>query len=379
MDIRRMLAASVLAPTLLLAACGAQVRVTDAGNPVSLWRQASSPDAVQARSAAANAPSQAVPTQTVANPVPSPTVSHDMPGMDAPASPAPAAMPKTYDATLPALASEIVHHISLTAREGVQEISPGVKYAVWTFNDSAPGPIIHVKQGDTVDFTLKNEGTMQHSIDFHAAETPWNLNYRSINSGETLTFSFRADHPGAFMYHCGTAPALMHIGDGMYGAIIVEPTQPLPPAKEYVLVQSEFYVAKPQAGVSQGDYPRMQNGSPDFVVFNGVANQYTGDNALTADPGQRIRLWVVNAGPNDFSAFHVVGAILDKAYADGNPANVQSGLQTYIVAPGGGAMFELTIPNEGWYPVVTHSFADASKGALAMIKVGHPPAAAGGH
>jgi len=149
---------------------------------------------------------------------------------------------------------------------------------------------------------------------------------------------------------------------------------------EYVLVQSEFYTAKgQQAGVLQGDYPKMQNASPDYVVFNGMANQYTGEHALAANAGERIRLWVVNAGPNDFSAFHVVGAILDKVYPDGNPANVLSGMQTYAIPPGGGVMTELTIPNEGWYPVVTHSFADASKGALAMIKVGNPPQTAGGH
>ena len=296
------------------------------------------------------------------------------------ASPTAAPAPKVYDATLPGLAAGTVHQVTLTAKEGVQEIAPGVKYSVMTFDGTAPGPILHVKQGDTVEFTLKNEGTMQHSIDFHAAETPWNVNYKSINPGETLTFSFKADHPGAFMYHCGTAPALLHIADGMYGAIIVDPATPLPAAKEYVLVQSEFYAGKPNAqGVSQADYPKMQNGAPDFVVFNGVANQYTGDNALTADPGHRVQLWVVNAGPNDFSAFHVVGAILDKVYPDGNPVNVLSGMETYTIPPGGGAMVELTIPNEGWYPVVSHSIADASKGAMAMIKVGNPPAATGSH
>jgi nitrite reductase (NO-forming) len=384
-------------PALILAGCGGLAQ--EANNPVGLYQQASSPKNVQAREDAANGTTMAIPN-------PRPAVAgggapgvitgplagagDSMPGMDmgasTAASPAPSAAPiaapapKAYDATLPALDAETVHHITLTAREGVQEIAPGMKYSVMTFDGTAPGPIIHVKQGDTVEFTLKNEGTMQHSIDFHAAETPWNLNYRSINPGESLSFSFKADHPGAFMYHCGTAPALMHIADGMYGAIIVDPPAPLAVAKDYVLVQSEFYAAKPgKDGVAQGDYPKMQNGAPDYVVFNGLANQYTGDNALTAQPGQRIRLWVVNAGPNDFSAFHVVGAILDKVYPDGNPANVLSGMQTYTVPPGGGAMVELSIPNEGWYPVVSHSFADASKGAMAMIKVGNPPPVSGGH
>jgi len=396
MTTRGQLIGGLLLPaTFLLAGCGAQVRVEN--DPVSLYTQGSSAAAVEARAAAANATS----SQPVANPVSStaaapaqsaaasqaPT-SDDMgstAGTATSVSPSPAASAapakqSIYDPVLQPATAATVQHISLTAQEGVQEIASGVKYAVWTFNGTAPGPVIHVKQGDTVEFTLKNEATIPHSIDFHAAETPWNLNYKSINPGETLTFSFKADHPGAFMYHCGTAPALMHIGDGMYGAIIVDPAQPLPAAKEYVLVQSEFYT-KPSAtkGVLDGDYPKMQNGKPDYVVFNGTANQYTGDNALAANPGERIRLWVVNAGPNDFSAFHVVGAILDKVYPDGNPANVLSGMQTYTVPPGGGAMVELTIPNEGWYPVVSHSFADASKGAMAMIKVGNPPGAVGGH
>jgi nitrite reductase (NO-forming) len=394
MNTRGHLIGGALLPAVVaLAACG-QVR-TASNNPLSLYQQGTSTSAVQAREDVASGAARAIANPSAAASSAAPAA-HDIssmpPGMDmsAPAAASPAASaapapiaapsPKAYDASLPPVPAGTVHQIALTAREGVQQIAPGVKYSVMTFDGAAPGPILHVKQGDTVEFTLKNEGTMQHSIDFHAAETPWNVNYRSINPGETLNFSFTADHPGAFMYHCGTAPALLHIGDGMYGAIIVDPATPLPPAKEYVLVQSEFYAGKANAaGVSPADYPKMQNGSPDYVVFNGVANQYTGDNALTADPGQRIRLWVVNAGPNDFSAFHVVGAILDKVYPDGNPANVLSGMQTYTVPPGGGAMVELTIPNAGWYPVVSHSFADASKGAMAMIKVGSPPAATGSH
>ncbi len=391
MNTRISMAAGGLLPAImLLASCG-QVRL--ANDPLTLSKQGSSLEAVQARSAAANAPAK----QPTASPSPAsaaaalsqPAEARDMssmPGMAAAASapasavPAPEQAHVAYDARLTPAPTEAVVHITLTAKEGVQEIAPGVKYAVWTFGDTAPGPIIHVKQNDTMEFTLKNEGTMQHSIDFHAAETPWNVNYRSINPGESLSFTFKADHPGVFMYHCGTAPALMHIGNGMYGAIIVDPATPLPAAREYVLVQSEFYT-KPSAtkGVLDGDYTKMQNGRPDYVVFNGMANQYTGNNSLTANPGELIRLWTVNAGPNDFSAFHVVGAILGKVYPDGNPANALSGMQTYTVPPGGGAMIELTIPNEGFYPVVTHSFADASKGALAMIKVGNPPPAAGGH
>ena len=292
--------AALLPAIVALAACGPQVRTTS-NNALSLYQQGTSTSAVQAREDVASGAAKAIPNPSAA-PSSAIPAAHDMssmpPGMDmsAPASaspsasaaPAPSATPapKAYDASLPPVPAGTVHQITLTAREGVQQIAPGVKYSVMTFDGTAPGPILHVKQGDTVEFTLKNEGTMQHSIDFHAAETPWNVNYKSINPGETLNFSFKDDHPGAFMYHCGTAPALMHIASGMYGAIVVDPATPLPAAKEYVLVQSEFYTGKPNAaGVSPADYPKMQNGAPDYVVFNGVANQYTGDNALTADPG----------------------------------------------------------------------------------------------
>ncbi len=356
---------------LTLAACGANVSTAPAtvGNQAAKVVQVQQPaQAAQPASAAAASSQSAMAGMSMP------------PSASASAAPAAPAQSKVYDPVLAPAKPETVHEITMTARDTVQQIAPGVNYAAWTFEGTAPGPVIHVKQGDTVNFTLKNASAMPHSIDFHAAETPWNLNYRSINPGESLSFSFKADHAGAFMYHCGSAPAIMHIADGMYGAIIVDPATPLPQAKEYVLVQSEFYTKQGSvAGVLDGDYAKMENGKPDFVVFNGMANQYMGDNALTANPGQRIRLWVVNAGPNDFSAFHVVGAILDKVYPDGNPANVLSGMQTYTVPPGGGAMVELTIPNEGWYPVVSHSFADASKGATAMIKVGNPPPPSGGH
>lgn len=374
--------AGVLIPAALsLAACG-QVALAPANNPVSLSQQARSTQAVEARDVAANLPSQAPAAPATTAPAPSAAASggHDMAPMGAtpPASAASQAQ-QVYDPMLAPASTETVHQITLAAREGEQEIAPGVKYAVWTFEGRAPGPMLHVKQGDTVEFTLKNEGKMPHSMDFHAAQTPWNLNYRSINPGETLSFSFRANYPGVFMYHCGTAPALMHIADGMYGAIVVDPATPLAPAREFALVQSEFYT-KPSAtkGLLEGYYLKMQNGRPDYVVFNGTANQYV-DHPLQVNPGELVRLWVVNAGPNDTSAFHVVGAILNKVYPDGNPANALSGMQTYNVPPGGGVMVELTVPDEGLYPIVTHSFADASKGALALLRAGNPPAAAGGH
>jgi nitrite reductase (NO-forming) len=171
------------------------------------------------------------------------------------------------------------------------------------------------------------------------------------------------------MYHCGVPPVLQHISNGMYGAIIVEPVTPLPKAREYVLVSSELYPAdKPVKGVYEGDFTKMLSGNPQYVVFNGVADQYK-DAPLVARPNERIRLWVMNAGPTLTNAFHVIGALFDHVYVDGNPTNVMNGVQTWNVAPGGGAMFELTIPDAGLYPFVTHSFAFTGRGAVGVLKV----------
>jgi nitrite reductase (NO-forming) len=178
------------------------------------------------------------------------------------------------------------------------------------------------------------------------------------------------------MYHCGTPPVLHHIANGMYGAIIVDPKDGWPTlaAKEFALVQSEFYVTG-----GKGDGKKMEAVQPDFVVFNGVPNQYV-DHPLTADPGERVRLYVVNAGPSVFSGFHVVGTVFEAVYPDGNPQNRLAGVQTYTIPPGGGAVFDLVVPETGLYPIVTHAFAYASKGAVGLLKVGQPAAAAvGGH
>jgi nitrite reductase (NO-forming) len=171
------------------------------------------------------------------------------------------------------------------------------------------------------------------------------------------------------MYHCGTGPVLEHIANGMYGAVIVEPAEARPPAREYVLVQSEFYLKKAAEGDAwDGDMARMLAVQPDFVVFNGAALQYQ-QAPLPAAPGERIRLHVVNAGPTLFSAFHVIGALFDVCYADGNPANVQRGMQTVTVPPGGGYTCELVIPEAGKYPFVTHSFAYTGLGAVGLLDV----------
>ena len=277
----------------------------------------------------------------------------------------------TYDArtTRPAAGEK---WIVLEAKELPLEVAPGKALAAWTFGGSLPGPILRVVEGDLVHFTLYNNGTMAHSMDFHAAETPWNVNYQPVQPGTSYSFDWTAMWPGVFMYHCGAAPVLAHLSNGMYGVIIVDPavdTRPVPDV-EYALVQSEIYLtdAYDANGVYHGDITKMETVDPTYVVFNGYANQYK-DAPLTAGAGQRIRLHVLNAGPTTFSAFHVIGAMFDRVWVDGNPANEMVGLQTWQIAPGGGATLDLVIPAAGLYPFVTHSFAYTGLGALGLIQV----------
>ncbi|HET7236931.1 MAG TPA: multicopper oxidase domain-containing protein [Actinomycetota bacterium] len=264
-----------------------------------------------------------------------------------------------------------VVEVELEARETTQTLADGVDYQVWTFNGTAPGPVIRVKLGDTIRFTLTNASSLNlsHSIDFHAAQTPWDVNYQPVPPGETLTFDWVARFPGVFMYHCGVPPVLHHIANGMYGAIIVEP-EGLAPAREYVMTSSEFYATDEpgQDGLLVGDVDKMTAVEPTYVVFDGMFNRYL-DAPLQARPGELIRLWVMNAGPTLTNSFHVIGALFDHVYADGNPTSVLNGLQTYNVPPGAGAMFELSIPDEGLYPFVTHAFAYTGLGSVGVIQV----------
>lgn len=242
------------------------------------------------------------------------------------------------------------------------DVAKGDQREAWTFSGTFPGPVIRVKEGDVVNFTLKNEADRVHSIDFHAARTPWSTHFQGVPTGSETSFQWKADSPGVFYYHCGTDPMIQHIANGMFGAVIVEPRQGLAKAdREYVIVQSEIYP-------TPFDVDTMMAGKPKFVVFNGKANRYL-DEPLKAKPGELIRLHVVNAGPNHFSAFHVIGAIFDRVYASGNPKNIEYGVQTYTLPPGGGATFDMIIPEEGMYPMVTHSLQDALTGALGVIHV----------
>jgi nitrite reductase (NO-forming) len=282
---------------------------------------------------------------------------------------------QAYDATLPpALAGDLVQ-VQMTLKDMTVEVAPGVEYNTWAFDGhGAPGPIIHVREGQTVEMTLTNGGAIPHSIDFHAARVAPNVAFKDVAPGESIKFRFTASDPGVFMYHCGTKPVLAHIANGMYGAIVVQPKKALPPVdNEYVLVGSEWYlnsdgIAEP-ASLDMG---KARARTADWVTFNGYANQYV-THPLTAQPGETTRFWVVAAGPTNNVNFHVVGAMLDRAWVNGDLTRFQRNVQTAIVPAGGGAVFDVKVDEEGLYPFVSHAFADVDLGQVGLLEVGNPP------
>ena len=285
---------------------------------------------------------------------------------------------KPYDATLkPAPAGDVVK-VNLTVKDQVVEIAPGVKYRIWSFaGTGVPGPTIRARQGQTVEVTITNGGSIPHSIDFHAARIAPNEAFRDAMPGESFTYRFVAKDPGVFMYHCGTKPVLAHIANGMYGAIVVDPAKPLPKAdREYVLVGSEFYLDGPGIEKPAGlDMTKSRMAIPDWATFNGYASQYV-TNPLPADPGETVRFYVVAAGPSVDVRFHVVGTIFDRAWANQDLSDYQTGVQTVGVPAGGGAIFDVKIAEPGLYPIVNHAFAYADLGQVGILKVGEPKGSA---
>jgi nitrite reductase (NO-forming) len=262
-----------------------------------------------------------------------------------------------------------LHNVRLEMKHATVTIAPGVTYAAWTFGGSVPGPVLHVREGDTVAFTLVNRANIPHSMDFHAAEVAPSKYYVNIMPNDSIHYRFVARVHGAFMYHCGTAPVAMHIANGMYGALIVDPAKPRPRAREFVLVQSEFYLGKHAGadGAHMLDWEKLLGQSPDHVVFNGRAGQYA-THPIDVHPGELLRLYVVNAGPNRASAFHVVGGIFERVFQGGSQANPLVGVQTVDVPVGGGSIFEVRLREPGDYPFVTHAFADATKGGVGVLR-----------
>jgi nitrite reductase (NO-forming) len=276
-----------------------------------------------------------------------------------------------YPATLQPAPAGAVANVDLVLKDVVIQVAPGIKYSSWAFAGGAPGPVIHVRQGQLVKITLTNGGTIPHSVDFHAARIAPNLAFKDVDPGKSITYSFRATDPGVFMYHCGTKPVLAHIANGMYGAIVVTPSTPLPHAdREYVLVSSEWYLSSPGLTAPASlDMNKARTMTPDWVTWNGYAGQYV-KHPLVADPGETVRFWVVAAGPSFDTDFHVVGTLLNRAWIDGDMTQYLRNVQTVTVPAGGGGVFDVKIDKPGLYPFVSHSFASVDMGQVGLLKVG---------
>lgn len=272
----------------------------------------------------------------------------------------------------PALAASTPdHRVTLTVSEAEREVSPGITQRLWTFGGSAPGPTLRGKVGDVFEVTLVNDGTIGHSVDFHAGALAPDEPMRTIQPGEHLVYRFTARRAGVWLYHCSTMPMSVHIANGMFGAVIIDPPDLAPVDREYLLVQSEFYLGPPGGEV---DAAKVAADKPDLVVFNGYANQY--DHApLTATVGERVRIWVLAAGPSRGTSFHVVGGQFDTVWAEGTyrlrPG--PGGAQTLGLFAAQGGFVELQFDQPGHYPFVNHAMVDAERGAHGVIEVTAQP------
>ena len=296
----------------------------------------------------------------------------------------PAAMPAASwnprDPILPSATTDTAHAVTFEMSEVQVEVAPGVMQEMWTFNGQVPGPTLRGKVGDTFTVTVVNKGKMTHSIDFHASKVAWSDEMRSIAPGESLVYTFVAEFSGIFMYHCGTAPALHHIGNGMYGALIIDPPVLAPVEKEFVLLQSELYLG-PDG--QPGDLTKMMNEKGNAIVSNDYVNQYK-IGAIHVEANKRYRIWVLDEGPNENSAFHIVGTIFDTIFREGTyllqPDARTGGSQVLDLQPAQGGFVEFTFAEDGLYPFVTHKFANVGKGALGFFAVGNVDTSAlGGH
>jgi nitrite reductase (NO-forming) len=268
-----------------------------------------------------------------------------------------------------------VHDITLTVEEKEMTVAPGIVQKVWAFGGTVPGPVIRVRIGDTVRIHLVNPktNTMPHSIDFHASLVAWNDEMTDINPGQEKLYQFKAQYAGVFMYHCGTAGALGHMINGMYGMIIVEPRGGLPKVdQEIFLVQSEWYLGAQH----QLADPNKAAGSvpvPDYVVFNGIPNQYK-EHPIKVATGKTVRVFVLDAGPTQDSSFHIVGTIFDQVTKEGielKRGNAGGwGSQAVDLAPAQGAIVEFRFAEDGVYPFLTHAFNFVGLGAIGLFQAG---------
>jgi len=296
------------------------------------------------------------------------------------------------------------HEIRLDAMVQEIEVADNVRYQAWTFGGSVPGPVVHVREGDRITFKMKNRSDeavtiteptrdgapfmqqvaennyqkaspgvmpMPHSMDFHAGTVAKDDKWRSISPGETIEFDWVANYAGVYIYHCGTPSVLMHTSMGQHGVVVVSPKEEYPSRqkvdREYVIVQSEYYLKKGAGELYTYDSDAAENYDPSQVVFNGHQN-ILHDQPLKAREGERVRLYVTNNGPSGTSSFHIIGAIFDQVWMEGHPFNEMRGMQTVLLGASSSAVIDFIVPEAGKYVLVDHEFADAVKGATGVLK-----------
>lgn len=345
---KRQTLAALIASVFALAACG---------------EQAAKPAETPAATASAEAPA-ASDSQAAAE-----TPSSELPVIDAIMTHAPE-VPPAIDRDHPAKV-----RVKMETVEKTMTMEDGVEYHYWTFNGDVPGQMIRVREGDTVEVEFSNNpsSTVPHNVDFHAATGPGGGAEATFTApGHTSTFSFKALQAGLYIYHCAVAPVGMHIANGMYGLILVEPKEGLPKVdKEFYIVQGDFYTKgkKGAQGLQPFDMDKAIAEQPEYVVFNGHVGSIAGDNALKAKTGETVRMYVGNGGPNLVSSFHVIGEIFDKVYVEGGKL-INENVQSTLIPAGGAAMIEFKVDVPGSYTVVDHSlFRAFNKGALGQLKV----------
>jgi len=345
---KRQTLAALIASVFALAACG---------------EQAAKPAETPAATASAEAPA-ASNSQAAAE-----TPSSELPVIDAIVTHAPEVPPPT-DRDHPAKV-----RVKMETIEKTMTMEDGVEYHYWTFNGDVPGQMIRVREGDTVEVEFSNNpsSTVPHNVDFHAATGQGGGAEATFTApGHTSTFSFKALQAGLYIYHCAVAPVGMHIANGMYGLILVEPKEGLPKVdKEFYIVQGDFYTKgkKGAQGLQPFDMDKAIAEQPEYVVFNGHVGSIAGDNALKAKTGETVRMYVGNGGPNLVSSFHVIGEIFDKVYVEGGKL-INENVQSTLIPAGGAAMIEFKVDVPGSYTVVDHSlFRAFNKGALGQLKV----------
>lgn len=345
---KRQTLAALIASVFALAACG---------------EQAAKPAETPAATASAEAPA-ASDSQAAAE-----TPSSELPVIDAIVTHAPEVPPPT-DRDHPAKV-----RVKMETVEKTMTMEDGVEYHYWTFNGDVPGQMIRVREGDTVEVEFSNNpsSTVPHNVDFHAATGQGGGAEASFTApGHTSTFSFKALQAGLYIYHCAVAPVGMHIANGMYGLILVEPKEGLPKVdKEFYIVQGDFYTKgkKGAQGLQPFDMDKAIAEQPEYVVFNGHVGSIAGDNALKAKAGETVRMYVGNGGPNLVSSFHVIGEIFDKVYVEGGKL-INENVQSTLIPAGGAAIIEFKADIPGSYTLVDHSiFRAFNKGALGQLKV----------